>query len=277
MGFLYSSRMAGRPPKALANAWDVRYIGLSEGPTHSTQLHFESPRFGEAAPELYLQTQLWEDAPGEDETGVDLLGYTLTDIGRRAKESDRFDTALLKKIGEFHTAIRSGVEVIELAGHHLANGHTPPAIGPELIQTARALVNETPRPKRVRVQGRLDMIRVSDCAFELVLKAGERIRALWAEKTVVSLAEYLNQPVLVEGEAVFRPSGSLLRLDAHAITLASERDLFFSKMPQPDLGPLRIEELRQHQSSRRGLNAIVGAWPGDESIEELLTALEEIG
>lgn len=277
MGFLHSSRIVGRPLKVLTCAADIRFVGLDEGPGKSTQLFFESPIFGEAAHELYGQTQLWEDAPAEDETGLDLLGYTLTDVTKHARESNRYDSALLSRIVRFNAALKRGVKSIEITGHHLANGHTPPVIESGLIQAARELVSETPRPKRVRVQGTLDMIRVSDCAFELVLRDGERVRAVWTEKAVVPLAAYLNKPVLIEGEAVFRPSGSLLRVDAHAIASAGERDTFFSQMPTPDPSRLRVEDLHQRQTPRTGFNAIAGAWPGDETIEELLETLEEIG
>lgn len=277
MGFLCSSRMAGRSPRALTNAWDLRFLGIGEGPGRSTQLFFESPTFGEAAHDLYTQMQFWDDAPDEKETGLDLLGYTLTDVARQDKNSSRFDTALLSRISRFSTSFNKGIETIEITGHHLANGHTPPVIEERLVQAARELVSETPRPKRVRVQGILDMIRVSDCAFELVLSDRQRLRAIWTDKQVVPLAGFLNQSVLIEGEAVFRPSGSLLRVDAHAIAPANEQDAFFSQFPQPDPSRLQSKEVRQRQTQRTGLNAITGAWPGDESIEELLETLEELG
>ncbi|MCE5229409.1 hypothetical protein LLG95_07410 [bacterium] len=277
MGFMHSSRMIGRTPKALNSAADIRFIGLGAGPRKSTQLYFESPLFGEAAHDLYAQTQLWEDAPNENESGLDLFGYALNDIASRIMDSSRYDPAYLRIVSRFDQVFKRGVQNIEVTGHNLTNGYTPPVIGPQLIQSAKALISATPTPKRVRVQGDLDMIRISDCMFELVLSNGDRVRAVWVPKAVVALKEYMGKSVLIEGYAVFRPSGSLLRVDAEAISLATKRDVFFSKLPTPDPTRLRVEDVRHRQTIKTGYNAIAGTWPGDETIEDLLETLEEIG
>ena len=275
MGFLHSSRRLGKPLAALTAAWDVRFVGLSETCDHDTQLHFEAPLLGEAAESLFKQSVFWDDGPKAEDTAFDLVGDVVLDVARHAKDSERFDTGLLRRLLAFRSILNNGLDSITIGGHRLS-ASTPPVIDNPLATTARELVNETPRPKRVRVQGTLDMIRVSDCAFELLLRDGARLRAVWTGEAVVSLAEQLNSLVLIEGEAVFRPSGSFLRVDTDAIAPAGDSDTFFSRVPTPDSRTLRNRAYREPQTETTGFNAIYGRWPGDESDDEMLDTLAEL-
>lgn len=40
--------------------------------------------------------------------------------------------------------------------------------------------------------------------------------------------------------------------------------------------PLDLQAMRVPQTLTNGLNAILGMWPGDESIEEIQTALDDL-
>lgn len=275
MSVLRTSRQVGRPLRELHAAWNVMHGGQEEGPEGSTRLLFRAPMLGEAAPRLFEQGVLWEDGPKPDDTAFDLIGAMLADVRANKAESERFDADLLVKLAKFETVFVHGLDRLTLGGHQLARGHTQ-AIDRELTARAKELVTETPRPRRVRVAGTLDMIRVSDRAFELVLDRGDRLRAVWAGEKVVALAEYLTRSVVVEGDAIFRPSGSLLRLDVTAITPATSGDAIFGKLPTPLGRSLSPALTRQRQTETTGVNAIWGRWPGDESEEELLAAMEEL-
>ncbi len=121
------------------------------------------------------------------------------------------------------------------------------------------------------------MIRVSDRVFELVLADQSRIRAVWASQDVVALRDLLSHRVVIEGRAVFRPSGSLLRVETEAIAEATDRDAFFSKMPQPASGTRVLHnQARKPPGTRNGFAAIYGQWPGEETEEKMLATLEEM-
>ena len=141
---------------------------------------------------------------------------------------------------------------------------------------ANSLFQETPPPRRVRVMGRLDMIRASDGGFALCLEAGERVFGVWESTSIDILNRLWNQDVVVEGDAVFRASGKLLRLDAQAMAPATESDAFFATMPRPVLGRIALDSVRERQTQRTGRGAVFGQWPGDESEEELPVALGEM-
>jgi hypothetical protein len=151
---------------------------------------------------------------------------------------------------------------------------SPPRINSELARSAKDLFRETPAPRRVRIAGKLDMIRDSDRVFNLILDSGERLRAVWTGGDTAKLADYFKQNIVIGGIAIYRPSGALLRVDAEAIDVAGAKDGFFSSIPQPSLRKMNMKQARKNRS---GLAAVFGKWPGSESEEELLSALKDMG
>lgn len=276
MGFLQSSRPIGRPLKELRAISDIRYGGQSKGPEGATRLHFRAPAFSQAAPRLFEQGMLFEDNLKASDTAFDLLGDLLQDIQAEQKESPRFDTDLLKRVASFEGVFQRGVECIKFGGHRLEETPQKPFVNAEVTNKARVMYEETPRPKRVRIVGNFDMIRVSDRVFELLLKDEVRIRAVWTQPSVVALKDFLNHDVVIEGQAIFRPSGSLLRIDTTAISAASKHDLLFSTFPEAGARHKDVRSLSKSQSSGTDINAIWGIWPGDESEEELIEAVKEV-
>ncbi|MBX3175893.1 MAG: hypothetical protein KF886_00890 [Candidatus Hydrogenedentes bacterium] len=278
LAFFSSSRIKGRPSRPLQKAWAIRLAGLRAGQDGATVLVFEAPTLGEAAPALYDQRDLWDDAPGPDETALDLLGYTLADIGARLDTSNRFDLPLLRRIHQFRRALDHGVSRITISGQRRAPRRDIPAIEQPLIEAVGRLISTTPSPRRVRVQGVLDMVRCSDRVFEVETGGGERLRAVWTPMDLAPLKEYLNTGVLIEGDASFRPNGKVLRVDVDAIRPALPEDAFFSVLPRPEPNPAQAAHLPDRGSrANGGLASLAGAWPGDESAEELLATLADLG
>lgn len=275
MGILRSSHRAGKPMKELASAWDIRFAGQSRGPNFSVLFHVLAPRLEDAAPRLFEQRTLFEEIAAPDDTGIDLAGRMVADVAGNVKESERYDTDLLKRLVAFDKVLRHGIDIINLGGHKL-NNIQQTAIDRQVIKTAVHLFEETPPPRRVRVMGTLDMIRISNRVFELLLLNGQRVRAVWATDSVVQLKEYLSMPVLIEGNAIYRPSGSLLRIDAGAIAPAGDDDTFFSEIPKATISPRNMRTERRPQTDTTGINAIWGKWPGEESEQDLLQTLKEL-
>lgn len=276
MGFRHSSRKPGRPPAWLNAAEDIRFVGVSAGNEGTTLLHFEAPKFGDVADDPYRQQDLFEVPPARTDTAFDLLGDILADIAARVRDSERYDIGLLHRFDRFGgTVFNHGVETIVLQGDRLPTV-SPPRIDLQLAQTAASLYWETPAPKRVRVAGKLDMIRDSDRVFNLILDAGERLRGVWTGGDTSVLADYFKRNVVVGGTAVFRASGALLRVDADAMVLAGAKDNFFSVMPTPTPRKLDVPEMVRVRKSRGGIAAVIGKWPGEETEEELLAALKEM-
>jgi uncharacterized protein with NRDE domain len=69
----------------------------------------------------------------------------------------------------------------------------------------------------------------------------------------------------------------LLRIDADEILPAGERDQFFATPPKPKRSRYDLREVLREQQHKKGVGAIFGKWPGDESDEQIAEAMREIG
>lgn len=273
MGFLHSSRARGRVPASLRLAADVRYIGHSADGDTATLLHFQVPSFGEAAADLYRQQSLWEDGPQPDQTAFELLGAALNDVAARCADSNRFDSGLLHRLARYRRMFGRGhLDRIALPDVALSQ---PGQLDASVAESAKAMYSATPPSRRVRIAGRLDVLGVSQGILKLDLGNGNAVTALWeGDADVVALRDHLNQDVVIEGSAIFRPSGGLLRVDASAIAAAAARDNFFRVIPSGVL----MQDVRRAAHLRPGEKSvyarIFGRIPAEETEEEFAAAIE---
>ena len=273
MGFRSSSRVRGRTPDWLCTAADARFVRVSGNGDDATKFHFEVPRFASAAPQIYQQQVLFAMRPPENDTAFDLWGDALVDIAKMDRGSDRFDSPFLRQLERFRFA---GIDSIELYGDRLPS-ERPPIFNKHVAKCATDLFRETPEPNHARVMGKLDTIRHHDRMFTIVLASREDVRGVWCHEETGTLTDLWGKEIVAEGQAIYRPSGSLLRLDAEAMRPASPHDKIFSKAPTPIARHLVGMELRRPQTKTAGMSVIYGKWPGDETEEEILVRLKELG
>jgi hypothetical protein len=117
----------------------------------------------------------------------------------------------------------------------------------------------------------------SQALLKIDLKPGVFVTVLWQGTLPVDcLHEFFNRDVVVEGAGVFRPSGSLLRIDADAISPASAQDELFRKMPEPMVLRDYDSQFRLRPGERSPYSQILGSIPAEESDEEFAAAVEEL-
>ena len=273
MGFLHSSHARGRIPLCLRQAADVRFIGHVAGQNDSTILRFEVPEFGSVAEELFEQGQFWSSGPKPEQTAFDLLAASLRDVRKLAKNSERFDHALLRRFASYRHLLRRGLSSIALPD---INDSETESIDEPLSAAAESLFRETPPAHRVRLCGRLDLLGVSKRVMGLCLEDGAAVTAVWTTEGFVDLANFLDKQVMIEGLAEFRPSGTLLRVDADAIREAGAGDASFSTLPLPELRRNYQKAAATVRPGQKPYASIFGLIPGEESDEEFAVAVAEL-
>lgn len=273
MGFLHSSHARGRIPACLQRAAEVRFIGHAGGPDDSTLLRFEVPEFGSVAAELFGQGQLWSMGPKPGQTAFELLAESLHDVRRQAKDSERFDHALLRRFASYRHLLRRGLNCIALPD---ADIPARERIDEPLSAAAESLFRETPAARRVRLCGRLDLLGVSKRVMGLFLEEGASVTAVWTEEGFVDLASFLDKQVVIEGLAEFRPSGALLRVDADAIREAGASDAAFSTLPLAEIRRNYQKAAAIVRPGQKPYASIFGLIPGEESDEEFAAAVAEL-
>ena len=275
MGFLHTSRARGRIPGGIKRAADVRYLGHSAESDGVTVLRFEVAPFGEVAADLFSQAQLWEDGPQPEQTAFELLAAALVDVGSRRVESSRFDPGMLRRIGGYRKLFgKDGLTSIALPDVML---HQSARLDASVVQSARELAHATPQSRRVRVAGRLDLMGASQGVLKLHVGSGGIVTAIWeGEESLDQFAPLFNKDVVCEGLGVFRPSGTLLRIDADALAPASAGDDFFRYAPvaEANIDLARTARLRPVESSVYA--SFLGSIPPEESDEEFAAAVDAL-
>jgi hypothetical protein len=145
----------------------------------------------------------------------------------------------------------------------------------EVMSSLENVQARVPPPRQVRVAGKLEQIQHSDRRFALAVGSAV-VRGVAQEGvTPEQLGALFGHQVVVSGQAVFRPSGSVLRLEADAFDEAGEQIGLWERVPKPLFGGAEATaKYLVPQGPRSGIAAIIGRWPGDEDDEEIVAALE---
>ena len=275
MAFRRRSAPKGRPPHWLAAASDVRLLGLTNG--RSATIRLDAPTLGDASSELYDQGELFPGRPDPEDTALDVLGDVLVHVREGNADSDRFDDRLLKSVAALDQALNGEYQTLEINSRRYSR-RSPAVLDKATIASARALHSRTPAPARVRVVGVLDAVRISTQTFGLKLDDGNEAKGILSSGSFHGVLELLasQRRVVVRGDAIFRPSGQLLLVEAEDVALATNESPVWSRMPRPRGGTLDVTGLRRPQGPRSGMAKILGRWPGDETDEEVEAALSAL-
>jgi hypothetical protein len=275
MAFEGRSAGVGTPPDWLKRASDIRILGFAED-HGDTLLELEARTLGGAAPELYKQKKLWNDLPSPEETALHVMSRVISDIRRSVSDSALYDLPLLKVTHTLSSLFNRDLEFIRLP-QFPGDSQLSGVIDRSVPERALELSTRTPNPRAVRIAGTVDMIRYSTRAFALKLQDGKEVHGVLENSELVQhLSQFLNKKAVVVGKAVYRPSGSLLRIDATYLEEAPQGSALFSRIPDPVSSTSVTSKGRPIDAAKSNVAAFFGIWPGEESDEQLLAALKDL-
>lgn len=267
-----TSASVGAPPAWLERASDVRTLGFSERNGKSI-LHVKSPRLGDAVPEIFDQATLWPGLAVQEDTAIQLIGKVSHVVRMQEAGSDLYDRPLLKHLSHWSKLFRKDLQSLTFPKNS-SSSEVADVFDEEVARNAMLLSDKTPTPRQIRIVGKLDMVRHSTRSFGLLLSDGQEVRGILNDSDPDLLQQYFGKEITIFGKAVYRPSGSLLRVDAQEILDTIEGRSAFSFVPPALTHRPKLD--RKIQSSKNGVSAFFGIWPGDETDEELLSALAEL-
>lgn len=265
-----TSRLKGRAVKFLENIWNIVEAPWTETERGDTVLVFQAPSLLSAAPGLFEQESLF---PGERLNGswtvFDFIGQVFEKIDDLSDGTSGLDQGMLTSIESFSSMFASDLNYAQFKYSDMNKSAT---IDLPLTQRARIELNKTPPSKRIRMSGTLDMLRVSDTVFQLILDDGSRIRGVWLGE-INQIRQMLGTRVVMEGEANFNTAGEIIVIMASAMQPAVAGDAIYSHKPVIS----GLEAKRKLRVSGQGaLKRIIGSWPGDETDEEISDFLVSI-
>jgi hypothetical protein len=267
-----TSASVGAPPAWLERASDVRTLGFSEHKGKSV-LHIKAPKLGDAVPEIFDQRTLWPRLASQDETAIQLIGKVSHVVRRQEAGSDLYDRPLLKHLSHWSKLFRGDLQSLAFPANVTSDAGSE-VFDEQVSQNALLLCDQTPAPRPVRVVGKLDMVRHSTRSFGLLLADGQEVRGILHDGDPDLLQQYFGKEITIFGKAVYRPSGTLLRIDAQEILDTVEGRSAFSIVPPALTHRAKLD--RKVQTAKNGVAAFFGSWPGDETDDELLAALGEL-
>lgn len=133
-----------------------------------------------------------------------------------------------------------------------------------------------PADQRVRIAGKLDLLKHSSKIFSIELPSGAVRGVVVGDIDFSQLGPLLGTQVVVTGLAKFRPSGRVLRVEADQIVPAAGDITLWETVPRPLFADLDVRALRVPQGPRSGIAAIFGRLPADERDEDLEDAVRAL-
>src|SRR5665213_55354 len=271
MAFTGRSTRVGQPPKWMRAAWDFRAIGF-EHRNGDTILRVAAPTLGEAAPRVFEQQNLWQETVRPTETALDLFGKLVEDVRSQSSNSDTYDDPLLQKLTDWHGLFETKVKAIRLpTAAHMSTGAE---LDETVVMGARTLSSRIPVPRQIRLVGKIDMVRWSTRSMAIRAEDGTEYRCAVVGEDIGDLGQYGGREVTILGKAIYRPTGTVLRLDVQQILDTTVGRRAYSEIPASFEN--RQEFDRRKQTNRNGVSAVFGSWPGEESDEELLAGLADV-
>lgn len=275
------STAGGPRPKWLEQTLDFTITGLSAG---STTLGCRAPCLRETARDQFGRLTLSSDQPPPDldDTSLDLVGEAIRALtredGSEAASDGYYDRPVIEAMVDFGRVCGAPGVGYTLARDDEA-GH-----GFEWNDGVRARaeqqLEQLPSAQAYVVSGRLDRIQHADGRFRMRLKDGRSLPGHLdrGEVEVEALRPLWGRDVTVTGMVHFRSNGTPRTIVArHLMPYNNEADDAFDPLPRsvaPGASAM-APEVDGH-SGDFDWDSIRGAWPGDETIEELLDQLDEI-
>jgi len=239
---------------------------------NSTRLVIKSPTLLDVAPQLFEQLPLFEASLRSQDTAFNLFEEALLDAVNGNANSARIDSAILSSAAEFSDVLDLGFSSISL------NGGPRPAvhITRETLKTVEQLQKTAPESKKVVISGRLDSLTGSRRSFSLIT-GGRTIRGYFPTEDNDRYKDLWDKRVVIDGDAVFKPSGEFSFVIANYIQPAGDNDDIWESIPRSS--PRTLDDVTPRTLMPpmvSGAGRVFGKWPGDETDEEVMATLEAI-
>lgn len=269
-----SSFKQGRPPAWLEKSTDIIFTGLENG---STVLDFEAPMIRDTIKDQIVQQDMWIKQPEGKDTAFSFISRIVKDTTKENLESDYFDSGVLTSLLEIKPFLLMRAPEVELISPERKRENFKLDI--TVIEKIEKLKIRLPEPRAFIISGYLDQIEHSQKRFQLKVNEKQTIQGKINEEfvSVEDLRKLWGKKVSVKGMVHFKPSQKVRFLDAQMLKPMTAGEEVFEAVPsvQTELGFMR--ELMVKEGKHDWLKGAWGKWPGNESIEELMTELESSG
>lgn len=206
-------------------------------------------------------------------TPMALVIKTFTEALSDNEDKNLIDEPLIDELIKFRKFFTTDTEKILLT-----NRSTIPAIefSRKEIDKIESLYKSIPSPQKTVVAGVVDEMKFSREQVILTTADHKKIVVVVAKDLFKELKEYFGQEIAVTGLAHFKPGGQLSYVQMESFGDARKATKFFSKKPHKMSMQQQIALQIREGKKRNPIDDIIGKWPGDESLEDLMQMLKEL-
>ncbi len=262
----------GKNPEWLSKSLEFTIAGISKG---STVLEIEAPTLAESAPEQVQQQTLWYTLPNPEDTAMSLLSRSVSDATSEQLESEYYDRGVLNALLSFRSPLKKYMSELEVNSKIRERDNFK--IGREELEKISHMETETPQSHAIVVAGLFDLIEHARRQFQLELEDGQKVRGR-ADSPLITegkMRGLWGKKVTIKGTAHFNASRKVRFIEAQIIKPFEVGEEIFQNITESKSPHRLIEELKRKQGTKSPLTEIWGQWPGEESIDEILSVLRQ--
>lgn len=206
-------------------------------------------------------------------TPMALVIKSFTAALREDDDKNLIDEPLIDELIKFKKFFTTDTEKILLT-----NRSTIPAIefSRKEIDKIESLYKSIPSPQKTVVAGVIDEMKFSREQVILTTADHKKIVVVVARGLFQELKEYFGQEIAITGLAHFKPGGQLSYVRMESFGDAGKARKFFSKKPHKMSMQQQIALQIREGRKRNPIDDIIGKWPGDESLEDLMQMLKDL-
>lgn len=262
------STKKGPMPKWLDDAWEsVDFLGLEPG---SVAISFEAKPLEEVVPDIGNQLAMFDVSQISRKTPFELFATVLSDSITKPQEEISADRPLLETCLRFSKSIQPHYSHMRISVD--GRKESTFVVGKNELQRIETIKENSPEPRAVRVCGLLDEISATKPDAWILMADGSRIRVHLSSLDKERLRTLFGARVALTGVGKFKPSGQISLISTDHLEEAVDADEVFSCSTAIASQQLLLRPPKKESA----LSDSFGAWPGDESLEELIERLREI-
>ena len=268
----HSSNKRGRDPEWVEKSLDFTLSGIKKG---STILEVKAPYLTETLGDY--QQPLYDELGVSSLTNQTAIGLAIAAYEKATENPDNIDTLdknLLKVMLGFNKFFgNDSKSYINING----TSKQKIKIAPTTLQKIKILEEKTPIDQKIKITGKLEMMKYSSNLLELVNANGKFKAHLSHEFSFDKATPFFGKDITCTGIAHFNPKGQISSIEISNITHADTSASYFSNtsfaiQEKLDLPGLVTKQNYKGTSSAK-INKLIKEIDVDDDLETLLKTL----
>lgn len=257
----------GRPLEAISNAIKIRLTSLKKG---STILQLECETFDKTIESIqgdFFKPELLDELPAM--TPMSLFISTCKEALSDG-EKNYLDKPLLRSLKHFRKVIANQEELI------ISNQGSIETLilRPEDFSKIEILEESTPNPQQVIIHGVVELLQYSKSRITIQTQDAVINGHLSEAINPEEISRFWGKQITVAGTAHYKTNGKISLIEVERLFMPQDNDEYFSKHFKKESVQQQIQNYLLDRKYANRLDEIVGKWPGDESIEDILTSVK---